>query len=67
MKKQVQALLKQRGLDIFTEQRYRMVVEFMKLSMKHRPGIKTLLNMDRYYKEKFLADHMARFVEEGTI
>ena len=59
MKNEVITILKERGkLDLFTEERYGIVKELMKLSMKKDKTLQSFLSIDPYYKAKYVADHI---------
>jgi hypothetical protein len=68
MKNEVKIILKERGkCDLFTEDRYGIVKELMKLSMKKDKMLRSFLSIDPYYKTKFIADHIIKLTESKQI
>lgn len=68
MKKEVKNFLKEKGKsEIFTEERFETMKEYMKLSMKRSLPLKTYLSFDPLNKAQFIADHMITFVDSNHI
>jgi len=68
MKKEVKNILKENGkIDLYTEDRFNIVKELMKLSMKKDVTLKSFLSIDPYYKAKFVADHITKLASENLI
>lgn len=68
MKKEVKNILKENGnIDLYTDYRFNVVKELMKLSMKKDVTLKSFLSIDPYYKAKFVADHIVKLASENLI
>jgi len=68
MKKEVKNILKENGkIDLYTDDRFNVVNELMKLSMKKDVTLKSFLSIDPYYKAKFVADHIVKLSSENLI
>lgn len=68
MKKEVKNLLKEKGKsDFFTEDRFEIVKELMKISMKNSLPLKTYLSFDPLNKAQYVADHIIKLVEANQI
>jgi hypothetical protein len=68
MKKEVKKILKENGkIDLFTEERYKTITEYMKLCRKKSKAISTYLSFDPDNRSKFIADHIILFVDQKLI
>lgn len=62
MKKEVKLYLKESGnLDLFNEDRFSLVKEYMKKCSKENQPLKGYLSIDSLNKAKFTADHIVNF------
>jgi hypothetical protein len=68
MKKEVKNILTENGkINLYTEERFNVVKDLMKLSMKKDVTLKSFLSIDPYYKAKFIADHIIKLASENLI
>ncbi len=62
MKKEVKKYLKENGHpDLFSEERYSIIKEYMKLASSKNLPLKTYLSFDPLNKVQFMGDHMIKF------
>ena len=68
MKKEVITILKENGkIELFTEERYKTIVEYMKLCKKKSKPLSKYLSIDPANRSKFIADHIILFVSQKLI
>jgi len=68
MKAEVKQELKDKGRpEVFTELRYKQIVELMKYSMAKNHIMKTFLNISPDLKVSYIADHIIKFTDLGKI
>lgn len=59
MKKEVKEILKEAGqIDLYSDEKFEFVKQFMNSLSKSDKPLKNLLSLDPYYKAKFIADHI---------
>lgn len=64
MKNEIKKYLKENGHpDLFSEERYATIKEYMKLASKKNLPLKTYLSFDPLNKVKFVGDHIIKFYE----
>lgn len=68
MKVEVKQQLKEQNyLHLFTEIRYKQVVELMKYAMAKDATLKKYLQISPDFKVNFICDHMIKLVSSGDI
>ena len=68
MKAEVKQELKEKGrINIFTEARYKQMVELMKYGMSKDHMLKSYLSISPDFKVSYIVDHMIKFTDLGKI
>ena len=68
MKNEVKQELKEKGrADIFTEERFAICKEVMKIGMSKDNILKAYLNISPDFKVDFIVDNMIKFVDLGKM
>jgi hypothetical protein len=68
MKKEIKRILKERGkTHLYSEHRWEIIKEFVKLGMKKDPWLNNYLKLDPLNKAQFAADNLIMFAEMGKI
>jgi hypothetical protein len=62
MKKHVQRILKENGQgNLFTDDRYKAMLNIMKVAVRFDKQLETFLSLDPLNKAQFIADHIIKY------